>query len=325
METKTISRLDLMLFHRILEPRSLAKWANDIQRYATEHKLSVSVYRNKYHDFPNSLKNTILDQAVPSAYRGKFVLHATVGAGVSRKDYQEKQAFYTGSSDSASLMKSFFNRLWDWEQPHGLPKGKIEDLIDAGAFPFVDLCPWYRAEGEDLIAAAGFLKQYTLSVRPLIILTLAAKPSSTVASGFLHPFGYPSSCKFWSKVGQLNLAYCDTICCVQIPCFHPGQGRFSVDPKTFLEVFDMTLWVVLLTISVSLDSEKRFETETREDWCHHIKNRVEDILHGRNFYENFNFLKKRLHGERPNTATTILTLKARSRIAVATKTHVVND
>lgn len=191
LETNTISRLDPALFTRIHEPKTITAWANDIQRYAMEHRLSVSIYRNKYHDFPDSLRNMILEQVIPSAFRRNFVFLLTVGAGISQKAYQEKQAFYTGSSDSTRLIKYFFNRLWDWEQPHSLTSHGVDDLIRAGAFPFVDLCPWHRAEGEDLIVAAGLLKQYTMAIRPLNILTLAAKLSSTVASGFRHPFGYP--------------------------------------------------------------------------------------------------------------------------------------
>lgn len=285
----------------------------------------LSIHRNKYHDFPDSLRDMILGQAVPSAFRGNFVFLLTVGAGISQEGYQKKQAFYTGSSDSARLIKSFFNRLWDWEQPHNLTSHRVDDLTRVGAFPFVDLCPWYRAEGEDLMAAAGFLKQYTMSIRPLIILTLAAKPSSTVASGFRHPFGYPSSCKFWSKVGQLNLVYCNGLCCIQIPCFHPGQGRFSINPNTFLEVLDMTMWVVLLTISVILDSMKEFETKTREDWCHYIKSKVDEVLRSKGFYTRFNSLKERLQSEKPSPTSTTLTLKARSKIAIATRTDVVSN
>lgn len=65
-KTNTISRLEKMLFCRIQEQKSIAAWANDTQRYAAEHRLSVSIYRNKYHDFPDSLRDTIPKQAVPA-------------------------------------------------------------------------------------------------------------------------------------------------------------------------------------------------------------------------------------------------------------------
>ena len=170
LQTNAISRLDPALFARIHAPEAITAWANDIQRYAMEHKVSVSNHRNKYHDFPDSLRDMILEQAVPSAFRGTFVFLLTVGAGIGQEGYQKKQAFYTGSSHSARLIKLFFDRLWDWEQPQNLTSPRVDDLIRVGAFPFVDLCPWYRAEGEDLLAAAGFLKQYTMAIRPLSFL-----------------------------------------------------------------------------------------------------------------------------------------------------------
>jgi hypothetical protein len=36
-----------------------------------------------------------------------------------------------------------------------------------GVFPFVDLCPWLKAEGEDLTVAVGFLREYMSIMKPL--------------------------------------------------------------------------------------------------------------------------------------------------------------
>ncbi len=36
-----------------------------------------------------------------------------------------------------------------------------------GVFPFVDLCPWLKAEGENLTVAVGFLREYMSIMKPL--------------------------------------------------------------------------------------------------------------------------------------------------------------
>lgn len=87
----------------------------------------------------------------------------------------------------------------------------------------------------------------------------------------------------------------------------------------------MTLWVVVLAISVSLDSAKEFETKSREDWCQHIKSKVDETLHSKGFYRKFDFLKEKLQSERPSPTSTTLTLKARSKVAIATRTDVVSN
>jgi hypothetical protein len=72
----------------------------------------------------------------------------------------------------------------------------VDQLIEAGAFPFVDLCPWLKAEGKDFAAAIESLGRYIGITRPYVILTLSKKPSSVVASDFCHAVGYPQRDRF---------------------------------------------------------------------------------------------------------------------------------
>ncbi len=37
----------------------------------------------------------------------------------------------------------------------------------SGVFPFVDLCPWLKAEGKDLTVAVGFLREYMSIMKTL--------------------------------------------------------------------------------------------------------------------------------------------------------------
>ncbi|KAG2024937.1 hypothetical protein GB937_003159 [Aspergillus fischeri] len=293
LATDTISRMSPSKFHKRPAPMSLIAWGNEIQRYAREHKQVVSVWRNRCHEFPDLLKHMMVKQATPSLFEGKYVLMLTVGAGISHGSYRTAEAFYTGYSSSATLIKSFLSRLWQWEQSTNCVEYALSDLIDAGAFPFVDLCPWHKAEGSNLQAAAGFLKQYIGLAKPLIMLTFSVKPSSLIASGFERSQG--SASDFWTRVGNLKLVHpAEGLCCIQIPCFHPGQGRYSIKPAVFLKVFDMTLWVLLLTINVTLDSMAKFDATDRHDWCEFIKANVESILRDQGFWTKFNNLKASL-------------------------------
>jgi hypothetical protein len=264
----------------------------------------------------------MVKQATPSLFEGKYVLMLTVGAGISHGSYRTAEAFYTGHSSSATLIKSFLSRLWQWEQSRNCVEYALDDLIDAGAFPFVDLCPWHKAEGSNLQAAAGFLKQYIGLAKPLIMLTFSVKPSSLIASGFERSQG--SASDFWTRVGNLELVHpVEGLCCIQIPCFHSGQGRYSIKPAVFLKVFDMTLWVLLLTINVALDSMAKFDATNRHGWCEFIKANVESILRDQGFCTKFNNLKASLYSERPTPGMTWPTSSDRFATAVATRKDVV--
>ncbi|KAB8224873.1 hypothetical protein BDV33DRAFT_199157 [Aspergillus novoparasiticus] len=323
--TRTISRLSPCEFYPLAQEPSIASWADAIQCYARDHQGSVSFFRRRSHDFPNSLRDTVFRQAMPSAWRGRFVLLLTVGAGNSREGYKEQQPFYTGPSQSANLLRTSFNRLWNREESKRPEREYLRDLIAAGALPFVDLCPWYKAEGDDLLAAARLLKQYVMAVKPLIMLTFSAKPSAVIASGFSLNSIHHGPSKFWDRVGRLELISCEEFYGIQIPCFHPGQGRFSLNPSVFLIVLDMTLWVLLSTITVFLDSAEQFEGRSQKEWCKHVKQKVDNILHGQKFYEQFGRLKAKLHAERPNASPTQLSIRKRPRIAVAIRKELDRD
>ncbi|KAI9367077.1 hypothetical protein BJX61DRAFT_547844 [Aspergillus egyptiacus] len=304
LRTKSVSRLLPSSFRSHPRQRSIGAWADGIQSYAREHPRSVSLFRNRIHGFPDALREMIVRQSAPSALHGDI------------------EDFYGGSSDSARIIRNLLNRLWNWEQRSTPEQDYVQDLLSAGALPFVDLCPWLSATGEDLDAAAHFLKRYISLVKLHIILTLSEKPSSIIASESLDTESRPPD--FWSSVGELELVRFRDHCCIQIPCFHPGQGRFfSVAPRVFLTTLERTLWILFLTISVSLDSAEQARTGSSEDWCRYVKKEVEDVVHTRGVGESFQTLKCRLRNERPKSApTTILTPKERSRIAIATRKDV---
>ncbi|KAL4905937.1 hypothetical protein BDW74DRAFT_152298 [Aspergillus multicolor] len=300
---------------------SLEAWAAGLQSYAEEHAHSVLRFRNKIHGFPDSLKDMIIRQSTPSMLQGDIVLLLTVGAGISYRAYQAQDDFYGGSSDSAKILRSFLNRLWSWEDSGAPRRDFVQDLVSIGALPFVDLCPWLHATGEDLVAAADFLKQYSKMVKPHIVLTLGEKPSSVISSMSLDNAASKVP-DFWSRVGQLELIRSHDHCCIQIPCFHPGQGRFSVVPSVFLTILDRTLWTLLLTVSVSVDSAHLARSHSREVWCRHVKEKVEYISHASGLDERLQALKCKLYEERPTSVATRLTPNRRSTIAVATSKDV---
>lgn len=319
--TRTIARLSVSEFHPLHDLVPLEHWAKKVQVYAETHPLSVCFWKNKVHPFSEPLRHMIIEQGRPSAFEGKFVLFLVVGDRQTALAYRKASAFFSRPSDTSALLKGFLTRLWSWEYdgPMNPAKYDICRLIAAGAMPFVDLCPWLKAEGADVLEASRLLKEYTLFVKPVIILSLAARPSSVVAFGFSHAFGYPQSCKFREKVGRLNLVHCGDFCCIQIPCFHPGLARYSFNPETFAKVLDMTLWILLLAICVVLDSAATFEERSREDWCIYIKNTVEKTLNDQNFYSHYDDLKAQLHGERPKWCSTTLNMRERSHLAVASR------
>lgn len=179
-------------------------------------------------------------------------------------------SYTNGFYVKVSLFKQLLLRLWQ-HRTGELPVHGIVFLIRTGAFPLVNYCPWLKAEGEYSAAAVGFLRKYMSISKPLILLTLPEKPSSVPASGFQHTFGYPSNDRVRSKVGFPHQVYHDDCCSIQIPCFHPSRARFSVKADMFFTVLDITLWVLLLTLSVCIDPEPQYFSENREDWCIDIK------------------------------------------------------
>ncbi|CAG8000975.1 unnamed protein product [Penicillium olsonii] len=164
-----------------------------------------------------------------------------------------------------------------------------------------------------------FAKRYVLLTKPMIILTLGTKASSSAKSGFHHPFGYPATQLFTEKVGKLELVNCEDTPFIQVACFHPGKGRFCRNPGTFSKVFDMTLWILLLTVTICIKTEQAFRNQTRKVWCQNILATVENKLLESGFYKCFDRLKAKLHSEGPRSQS-ILTFRGRSRLGIATRT-----
>jgi hypothetical protein len=326
LNTDTLPRLCPASFHPVSASTKteIFNWASDIHSYAKDHQVAVSMFRNKQHTFSEALRDTMTKQAVPAKFKGHTTLFLTVGSGISKQGYQHAECFYAGPSQSAYLLKSCFTRLWGWEHRTGEPPGyDIDSLIGVGAFPFVDLCPWLKAEGEDLAAAVEFLRNYMSITKPLILLTLSMKASSVAASGFQHAFGYSSNDRFWSKVGFPQLVFYDNCCSIQIPCIHPGHARFSVKQDLFLTVLDITLWIFLLTLSISIDTEPQYSSETREDWCRDIKRRADEIIHKKGIDKMLAEVTEKLYKKRQSGTASSLTARGRSHIAIASRKVVV--
>ncbi|CAI7670924.1 unnamed protein product [Penicillium viridicatum] len=316
--TNTFSYLSSLNFQLMEDCEPISTWAMKIQDYTKSHKLSVCRSDRQVLDFSDELRTTIIRQARPSLFCGKFVLFLTLGAEMSLKAWRNTQGFYSGTSDSAMLIKNYLKRLWGWEKGEPLSDKHLTSLISAGTLPFINLSPWLKSEGKDLQEAVRFAKIYTILTKPMIILTLGVKPSSSAASGFNHPFAYPASQKFEAKVGQLEVIDCDGVYFIQLPCFHPGKAKFCRSPETFSKIFDMTLWVLLFTIKVCLDSEKTFESQPREAWCQHIKVTVEETLEQKGFYKSFKLLKDKLRSEGPRPPSR-LTVRGRADLGIAAR------
>lgn len=309
--TNTFSYLSSLNFQFMEDCEPISTWALKIQEYTKSHKISVCRSDRQVLNFSDELRKRIIRQARPSLLCGKFVLFLTLGAEMSLKAWRNTQGFYFGISESTMLIKNYLKRLWGWEKGEPLSDQHLTSLISAGTLPFISLSPWLKAEGKDLQKEVRFVKIYTILTKPMIILTLGVKPSSSAASGFNHSFAYPASQKFEAKVGQLEVIDCDGVCYIQLPYFYPGKAKFCRSLETFSKIFDMTLWVLLFTIKVCFDSEKTFKSQPREAWYQHIKVTVEEILEQKGFYGSFKLLKDKLRSEGPRPPSS-LTVRGRA-------------
>ena len=309
LKTDTFSALSSSHFQSV-DSGLIARWATEIQSYTRAHKLSVSRSMRQTLEFSEALRLAIFRQAHASMFHGKFVIFLTLGAEMSLDAWRNSQGFFYGNSDSACLMKDYLRRLWSWETGKPVVDKHLDMLLSKGVLPFINLSPWLKAEGEDLQQALRFAKNYLLATKPMIIFTLGAKASSGGAAGFNHPFGYSASQRFDEKVGKLHLIDYEGIYSIQIATFHPGKGRFCRNPGTFSRIFDMTLWILLLTISICVNSREMFESHTRKAWCQYIKIAVEDRLQDSGICHTLESLKEKLRSERPGPQS-ILTFRGR--------------
>jgi hypothetical protein len=166
----------------------LENWVAEICKYALEHRLSVTIMGKTTYNFSDALSSTVLKQATSALYNGEGSLFVTVGSGVSGAGFLNAEPFYAGPSSSANLMRTLFSGLLSWEiKTNNVSSHNVDHLIEAGAFPFVDLCPWLEAKGKDLAAAIKSLGRYIGITQPYVILTLSKKSSSVVASDFVTP------------------------------------------------------------------------------------------------------------------------------------------
>lgn len=128
---------------------------------------------------------------------------------------------------------------------------------------------WFRGSEQ----MAWILKQQFASpsnvtiARPFIIFTLSRRTSTVAASGFDHAYGYLTKEAFALKVGIIEVVRTNPEYGIQIPSF------------LFRTVFDMTVWILLLTLQVADTNESAStQDETREDRCGSIKDRFHRIL-----------------------------------------------
>lgn len=321
LETDTF----LALSSSKLQPVSqglIVAWATKIQEYTRAHKLSVSRSTRQALEFSDALRLAITRQAQASMINGKFVVCLTIGAEMSLEAWRNAGEFFSGTSDSARRMSDHLRRLWSWETGKPVNDEHLKLLISAGLLPFINLSPWLKVEGKDLQQAIRFAKDYVVLTKPMIILTLGARASSSAASGFNHPFGYPASQKLDDRVGKLDLVDCEGVLSIQISSFHPGKGRYCRNPATFNEVFNVTLWIFLFTINVCLKSSELFQNHTRKNWCRHIKATVDDKLHKSGTYDLLNSMKEKLRSEGPGSRSLLSPQKC---IESLTKTTTVSQ
>jgi hypothetical protein len=62
--------------------------------------------------------------------------------------------------------------------------------------------------------------------------------------------------------------------------------------------FDITPWVLLLILSICIDTESQYSSKIRKDWCRDIKCRAEEIIHKKSTNKMPAEAKKKLFKER---------------------------
>jgi hypothetical protein len=275
---------------------NLQNWIQEIALYATRYP---HVTNTSQHGFPDKMKKALLSQATPALVDGKNALIAVIGSGLdtSQESWEDASPFFSGKSRTGHVFVQLLSRLHAWEYGDAYFDGQnILPLLQAGAFPFVDLCPWpvkSELKGDHLSAAVGLLRKYISIVQPLVILTFSHRPSSTARANFAHTRGVSIKVRFLATVGQLNLVHYHSALdddgtarkaledsyTVQIACPHPAHSRYLQQTKLLGEVLDMTVWIALLTMQVAIEIERQPVFESRFQRCHAIKEQVDRILH----------------------------------------------
>ena len=137
--------------------RELRQWAENIRMYALKNPRSTGTGEL---GIPSSFCERLIKQAKPAAL-GKGSLLAIVGSGAGIQGYLGPDAFFQAPGRSAHLFKQTLARLCAWENETDIfSMEPIDACIMSGALPFIDLCPWLRAEGQDLASATSFLGDY---------------------------------------------------------------------------------------------------------------------------------------------------------------------
>jgi hypothetical protein len=186
---------------------------------------------------------------MPAMFEDDMNLLLIFGAGIPPEAHQNAHGLWTQPSTFASMLKTLFTRLQDWELPIATPEN-CKTPIDFNIFPFVDFCPWLPAEKEHLLAAISSLNTYVVITRPLILLTFAERPSRAVMSGFKHARLARRGKSFLEDVCSLHLVSYEGHHSIQVACLHPSASRFSRSTTAFVTVIDPTFWLLLLTVKI---------------------------------------------------------------------------
>jgi hypothetical protein len=90
------------------------------------------------------MMTTLLSQATPALVDGKNALITVIGSGLDRslESWEDASPFFSGKS-RADMFVQLLSRLHAWEYSDAYFDGQnILPLLQAGAFPFVDLYSW---------------------------------------------------------------------------------------------------------------------------------------------------------------------------------------
>ncbi|QKX57257.1 uncharacterized protein TRUGW13939_04365 [Talaromyces rugulosus] len=258
-----------------------SKW-NQTASFFMDIKKHSKSYKNKNIIHKNSFK-VMETQARPYEYCGNVIL-AFLGEEPSDNHLTAGNTFFKGNCGASLLVKSLVNHIANMNEYETSSKSHW-DL--SKSFTFINSLP--LPDYSDLTGGLQGLRNYFISTRPIVVVSLGKRSSFTLESNlkklyFKKP-SQPLGKEGWIKViiRQYGETWDDSY--THIALRHPGSYLYATRDhdhlRSYYLQFQLVYFIAFTATEVLDELESRSMRLSRRDVCLKILNRVRDFLHNR--------------------------------------------
>lgn len=234
-----------------------------MQAYANENADLTGINRIPFSD---AYKNRVPSQGLPVVILQKFSPLVFVAEHAPMLEFIDAYGFWDGGSAAATLLKKSLSRLSAWGNNRSIPnEDDAKTCSTKYRIPDVDVWNWLKHY--DAKEAISLIGQYMGISDPLITVYPGGRAIAALLHKFRNLAGLPLIRRRIELCGRLEIVnYNDDEkqpWTTMIPCIHAGMDMYNPHHVSIRQVLEITLWIILLTVSIAGGEFTKASTKTR--------------------------------------------------------------